>query len=233
MRKKKKKKRMNGWKRGVKGGGLKYKEVVEARREEIEFMMKRGIWDLKPIQECWEKTGRGPTGVRWVDTNKGSEERTDVRSRLVARDFSTKADKERDDLFAGAPPLEAVRMQFSRAVTSRREVAAVKRGRGGRKILFIDARKAHLNPRCTEDVFIELPEEAGAGSGVCGKLRYWLYGFKKAAQAWEDFYAEKLEDVGFVRGQGSGVVFYNEERDISCVCHGDDFTLVAEASELR
>ena len=77
----------------VKGGGLKYKEVVEARREEIEFMMKRGIWDLKPIQECWEKTGRGPTGVRWVDTNKGSEERTDVRSRLVARDFSTKADK--------------------------------------------------------------------------------------------------------------------------------------------
>ena len=36
-----------------------------------------------------------------------------------------------------------------------------------------------------------------------------------------------------MRGQGSGVVFYNEERDTSCVCHGDDFTLVAEESELR
>jgi hypothetical protein len=208
----------------VKGGGLKYGEVAEARREEIEFMMKRGIWEVIPIRECWEKTGKAPTGVRWVDTNKGDEERTDVRSRLVARDFSTKADKGRDDLFAGTPPLEAVRMQFSRAVTRR------KRGRGLRKIMFIEARKAHLNPRCTEDVFIELPEEAGAGSSVCGKLRYWLYGFKKAAQAWEDFHAEKLEKVGFVRGQGSGVVFYNEERDISCVCHGDDFTLVAEES---
>ena len=81
--------------------------------------------------------GEDRKGVRWVDTNKGDEDRTDVRSRLVARDFHTKADKERDDLFAGTPPLEAVRMQFSRAVTRR------KRGKGVRKIMFIDARKAH------------------------------------------------------------------------------------------
>ena len=57
--------------------------------------------------------------------------------------------------------------------------------------------------------------------------------FKRAAQAWEEFYAKKLEDVGFERGEGSGVVFYNGERDVSCVCHGDDFTLVGEEAELR
>ena len=34
------------------------------------------------------------------------------------------------------------------------------------------------------------------------------------------------------QGSGSGVVSYNEERYISCVCHGDDFILVAEESEL-
>ena len=90
----------------VRGGSLKYNEVVEARREEIEYMVKRGIWELKPIAECWERTGKGPTGVRWVDTNKGSEAESDVRCRLVARDFRQKKDKGREDLFAETPPLE-------------------------------------------------------------------------------------------------------------------------------
>ena len=58
-------------------------------------------------------------------------------------------------------------------------------------------KKAHLNPRCREDVFIELPEECGAGPGVCGKLDFWLFGFRKAAVAWEDLYSGKLVENGF------------------------------------
>ena len=46
--------------------------------------------------------------------------------------------------------------------------------------MFIDARKAHLNPRCEEDVYVQLPEECGCPAGMCGKLEYWLYGFRKA-----------------------------------------------------
>ena len=83
----------------MKGGNLKWKEVVEARGKEIDFMVKRGMWEVRPRTECWEKTGKNPTGVRWVDTNKGSDEETDVRSRLVARDFKNKADKGREDLY--------------------------------------------------------------------------------------------------------------------------------------
>ena len=75
------------------------------------------------------------------------------------------------------------------------------------KLLVIDARKAHLNPPCEDNVYIELPEEAGVNPGVCGKLKYWLYGCRPAAQAWESFYAAKLVDAGFVRGVGNGVVF--------------------------
>ena len=99
--------------------------------------------------------------------------------------------------------------------------------------MFIDARKAHLNPRCEEDVYIELPEEAGHEEGMCGKLRHWLYGFKRAAQAWEEFHVKKFEEEGFERGEGSGVIFYHREREVSCVCHGDDFTLVGEDWELK
>ena len=47
--------------------------------------------------------------MRWVDTNKGDTINWDVRSRLVARDFKG-GDKDRDDLFAATPPLEAKKM---------------------------------------------------------------------------------------------------------------------------
>ena len=82
----------------VNGGGLPLKEVGIARKEEIDFMMKRNIWGLAPIEECWEKTKKAPVSVRWVDTNKGGIEAILIRSRLVARD-SKGNDKDRDDLF--------------------------------------------------------------------------------------------------------------------------------------
>jgi hypothetical protein len=214
----------------LKGGELKMEEVNKARGEEVGYMIKRTIWRLTPTAECWRKTGRAPIGTRWVDTNKGTESDPDVRCRLVARDFKVKADKGREDLFAATPPAEAERMALSRAVTR----SWTKCGRRRlRKVMFIDAKKAHLNPPCNEDVYIELPDEVGAPAGMCGKLVHWLYGCKPAAQAWESFYAEKLVDVGFARGDACGVVFYHPCRDLSCVCHGDDFTFVGEEVELN
>ena len=76
-----------------------------------------------------------------------------IRSRLVARDVKGK-DNDRDDLFAGTPPLEAERILFSRAATRKKDATF-------RNMLFIDARKAHLNPKCDDDVHIEIPEECG------------------------------------------------------------------------
>ena len=209
----------------VKGGGLPVANVVEARKEEIKFMEDRGIWTVKPVEECWKKTGKAPVSVRWVDTNKGGEGEIVVRSRLVARDFKG-GDKDRDDLFAETPPLEAKRLLFSRAVSRRRDGKL-------RKLLFIDVRKAHLNPECKEDVYIELPEECGVGKGMCGKLNFWLYGFRPAAQAWEKLYSEKLGEVGFVRGITCGVVFYHPERDVSLAVHGDDFTFCGLERDLK
>ena len=129
--------------------------------------------------------------------NKAGEGGMEVSCRLAARDFKGKG---RDDLFAATPPLEAKRMLLSRAAT-------ITVGICSRKLLFIDAKKAHLNPRCREDVFIELPEECGAGPGICGKLDFWLYGFRKAAVAWEELYSGKLVENGFKRGLTCVVVF--------------------------
>eukprot|EP00973_Karenia_brevis_P021394 2941351-Karenia_brevis.AAC.1 len=56
--------------------------------------------------------------MRWVDTNKSHiKGKFEARSRMVAINYKG-GDKGRDDLFAEAPPLEAKRMLFSRAVTN-------------------------------------------------------------------------------------------------------------------
>ena len=104
--------------------------------------------------------------------------------------------------------------------------------KGPRKLLFIDAKKANLNPHCVQDVFIELPEECGAGPGICRKLNYCLYGFRQAASAWEEFYSCRLAECGFERGLTCVVVFHHAEKDISCVVHGDDFTFEGGGPEL-
>ena len=207
------------------GGVLPLAEVNKARLEEISFMEKRGMWDLRPITECYAKTGKAPMSVRWVDTNKGDRIKMLIRSRLVARDFRG-MDKGRDDLFAATPPLEAKRMLFSRAATKRYD------GRW-RKLMFIDVKKAHLYPECDDEVYIELPPEANAPPGMCGKLRYWMYGCRKAGNRWESNYAGKLEGVGFKRGMSCGVVFYHPTRDIALVVHGDDFTFCGLEEDLR
>ena len=78
-----------------------------------------------------------------------------------------------------------------------------------------------------------LPPEAGAAKGICGKLIYWLYGMRPAAAAWEKHYSHKFESVGFKEGIACGEVFYHEERDLSLVVHGDDFTFCGMEVDLK
>ena len=70
----------------VKGGELPIGKVKEARKEEVTFMESRKLWDLVPEGECWEKLGKPPVSMRWVDTNKGDDYdlEWEIRSRLVA-----------------------------------------------------------------------------------------------------------------------------------------------------
>ena len=58
----------------VHGGDLPRDLVQAARLEEVKFMMSKGIWELRPIKECWDRKGKAPTSIRWVDTDKGDGE---------------------------------------------------------------------------------------------------------------------------------------------------------------
>ena len=150
-----------------------------------------------------------------------------MRSRWVARDFKPKGERDRADLFAAMPPLEAKRMLFRRFA-----VRTNLQGKHKMKLMLIDVKKAHLNGVCErDDVFVELPQEAEA-PGKCGRLLKWLYGMREAASAWEADYTNHFKDEGFVEGASAPTVFYNPQTETRCVVHGDDFTFLGYGAEV-
>ena len=88
-----------------------------------------------------------------------------------------------------------------------------------------------MNGKCEVDAFIDLPEEIRE-VGKCAKLDYWLYGMRPAARAWEDTYANKLIEYGFVQGASAPTVFFHREKSLECVVHGDDFTILGFDEDL-
>ena len=66
--------------------------------------------------------------------------------------------EKREDLFAATPPLEAIKMLMSAAMT---EGIGYEKGKEemGMKIEFIDIKRAYLQAEAKREVFVELPEE--------------------------------------------------------------------------
>ena len=63
-------------------------ELVEAARgKELEYFASKGVWYLRRREEAYQKTGRPPITVKWIDVNKGDDEHPNYRSRLVAPDI--------------------------------------------------------------------------------------------------------------------------------------------------
>ena len=123
--------------------------------------------------------GKQPTTVRWVDVDKGE---AGYRSRLVARDFKPKGERDRFDLFAATPPLEALRFIASLAASQEDREGACD------KIMLIDVKKAHLYGKCDDpNAFVELPVEdpSDDNQDSVGKLNFCLYGIRVAAHAWD------------------------------------------------
>jgi hypothetical protein len=204
---------------------LPMEKVREARKEEMEHMKGKTFVVVK-TEEAWRVTGKAPITTKWVDTDKShGQGEMQVRSRWVARDFKAKGEKDREDLFSATPPLELFRYALSRQATrspSDRE----------RKSMYLDVKKAHLIPKCNQDVYVELPAEAEVQADECGKLDFWLYGCRPAAQAWEEHYSGLLKGEGFRRSQACPVAFAHETRDLIGIVHGDDFMFVGPDEDL-
>ena len=198
-----------------------------ARGEEMTEVRKHNLYKKVPISKCYEVTGKALVRTKWIDINKGDRARPEYRSRLVAMEIAT---GKRDDLFAATPPLEAIKVLLSLAVTEGVGFHPGNR-KGGMKLDFIDVRRAYFHATARRELYVRLPEEDGE-PGMCGLLHKAMYGTRDAAQNWEYAYVDFMEGRDFVRGKASPCMFYHAQRNIRVVVHGDDFTVLGYDEDL-
>jgi hypothetical protein len=144
-----------------------------------------------------------------------------VRARLVACEVKGGAESEAH-LFAATPPLDALRYVISTA-------ASMKDG----SLMSNDVSRAYFYAPATRNMYVELPEEAGHGSGKCARLLKSLYGTRDAATNWSKAYTDILEKLGFEVGMSNPCLFKHKSRNITMLVHGDDFLSAAKDEDLE
>ena len=108
---------------------------------------------------------------------------------------------------------------------------------GTRQILdlglsFVDVRKAYLNGIPKRALNMAFPKKLGLPSHLVAKQIRCVYGTRDAGAIWEDVYRGALEAMGFTSGVASPCCFVHEERGLSVVVHGDDFTALGDDQQL-
>ena len=215
----------------VTGQELRPELVREARKEEIKFFDDKQVLEKVPKGTSWKMTGHAPIPTRWVDVNKGDDQRPQYRSRLVAKQIRFKGT---EPTFAAMPPIEAVRTIASLLATTLPGEDFRKYGPKRMQVSVIDIKRAYFNAVVpeSEPQFVELPEEDPDHKRCEGRVMKYMYGLQKAAEGWEKHYTEILEGMEFKRGTASPCVFVHSKRKIYLTVYGDDFSARGRRDDL-
>ncbi len=208
------------------GEPLDPKEVRRARMEEMAFYQKMDTYELAPVRQCLERTGKPPIPVRWIDINKGDKRSPKYRSRLVAKQYN---DGKLDEVFAATPPIEALRGVISSAVT----------GTKTKCIMVNDVSRAYMYAQVRQEMYVALCDEARETvemeyeEPMCWKLKKSMYGTRPAASNWQEEFTSTLRAIGFSIGKSSPCVFEHEQRDLKTFVHGDDFVTSGDPDQVK
>ena len=120
----------------------------------------------------------------WVNKPKGDG----IRSRLVCKGcYQDMPDK--DDVYASTPLLTSLKILLT--------IGLLK----GHRMVFADVSTAFLHAPITEEVFVRPRRSTIQNGDVVWKLRRAMYGLRSAPKAWQDHYADVMEDLGGYRSQ--------------------------------
>lgn len=175
------------FKDAITGQVLRPDLVREARRREMEYFLKKNVWQKRPREESMRVQGKPPISCKWVDVNKGDDAAPNYRSRLVAREVRRPWE---EAIFAPTPPLESIRSVLSLAATDVygdkphvRDPLSEQRT----QVSILDISRAYFNAVMEGEgaTYVELPhEDPDRAKGLCGLLNVHLYGTRAAAQGW-------------------------------------------------
>ena len=131
----------------ISGRRLDPLKVAEAKMEELKIAKEYSLYEKVPIEECYNKTGKTPIGVKWVYVNKGDDENPAYRARLRAKEVKAK-DPYLEGVFAPTPPIEGLRLLLSLSFT------AEDKKREPDCIMVLDATRAHWHSPAKREVFV-------------------------------------------------------------------------------
>ena len=135
-----------------------------------------------------------------------------------------------DEFYASMPPLSALRILFTLAVTKRFPDIEGRMPSAPLKdvcLLFIDVKKAHFWSPARRRLLVELPSEAGIDNEkYVGLLHKSLYGTRDAPANWEAAIRAVMLKIGFSQAVSNSCLYYHAELQLRAEVHGDDFTCV-------
>ena len=158
------------------------------------------VWEATTQQQALATPDSKLIRSRWVISNKGDSNSYDIRARLVACEINQ---YRTDEFYASTPPLAAKRLLLSGSASKRFDSKNVPL-----EISFVDIRKAYFNAVPRRSIHLTFPKEMGMPTHMVAKLKRCVYGTRDAGQLWEDCYAQKLIDMGFIRGLSSPCCFF-------------------------
>ncbi|CAK9049785.1 Retrovirus-related Pol polyprotein from transposon TNT 1-94 [Includes: Protease [Durusdinium trenchii] len=207
----------------VTGAPLRKEAVLAARQEELRWVQKQQIYVKVPIEECHQATGKPPITLKWVDKNKGDNEKENYRSRLVVREVKKPGQTVPEcESFSAMPPLEALKALCSL-------MTSMKVSRRGKvlKLKLLDISRAHFYGDSQRAVYCTLPE-GDETPGHCARLVKTMYGTQDAASIWQATYSELLQEHGIQAGTAWPSIFYDTQSDARFLVHGDDFLILGD-----
>ena len=134
-------------------------------------------------------------------------------------------------MFAATPPLEALRLLISEAATEST------RRKNGRKVIMInDVARAFFEAKATRDICVELPDEDKDENDVkedkVALLLRSLYGTRDAALNFQKEVKAFMKTAGFESGRYNVSTYYNKEREMKNLVHGDDFVTEGDIEDI-
>ena len=136
-----------------------------------------------------------------------------------------------DGIFAGTPPLEALRYLVHEAATVEKT-----KGKHTKVIMINDVARAFFEAKAMRTVCVELPEEGQTQEDrqqdMVGLLKMSLYGTRDAATNWQNEVAKQMAKWGFTRGRYNPCLYHHKELMIQTLVHGDDFVSVGNKDSM-
>ena len=140
----------------------------------------------------------------------------------MGKEFNNEA---MDGIFAGTPPLEALRYIVHEAATIR-----TGEDTHTKVIMINDVTRAFFEGPAVRQVCVELPDEDITSSDrsldKVGHLPMSLYWTRDAAMNWQEEVAREMKKWGFKRGRYNPCLYWHPQSGLMTLVHGDDFVSV-------